>query len=1004
MTMPASWLTYLGILALTLALDALLIAGWRRCNQSRQRRGVPPISLLHLVSKSLPHRPQPDHAQMIRAALNRERLIPATALRLREMLRSIKLPAHWRIWALLAAICLALIAQYSLPPPHISVSDQSLPHPLWWSVLFMRGPLQPFRLAVGLYLAAVALVILAFGRRGTSLPCHSLDLSGSTQEPNEEKLPYQAAFSFRSDSLGLTINFEGTQKLWQVRLLVITMILCALGLGGCVFVLFYRQRASNPGLALWLLAIFILLATAALYEPLKDHSERSRTVCLWAGGALALNLASVGLLWHGKGVPGMLTWLGSAAVLVAGRAGLRRISAQSMPTARSLLASHGWEALFFLIIMGMASYFRLAHIGGLAPGLNNDAAEAGRAAISLAMGKSQYTPFLSIGWGFESLFIYYIAGLMQLMGYNILALRLAGISVGIVTVAALYLLGRRVGGARLGWLSAALLAASGIHIVYSNVGGHRLITQPLFDVLTLLFFWKALERRRLQDWLLSGACLGLAVNAHVSSRANPILYIVFVGFLFLICRRREFLKRYWAGLLTFGVSAFIAAAPIAAFAASNSTYNDRANFVFVGHRMKKLEAEKPGSYWDPLVSNLIAGVFVFNQRGNADDFFIADPAFDFPFNVLFVLGLAYTLRHWRKPFPFFLLIWFALAFAAGLLSKPNANRSFGAVVPACIMVALFVLAAADLIVHTLGERWRSKTAGIVLLLITLISWRTWDIYAGPNYRYRWGYAEEVTAVGHYVNRIRDNYAVYLTDSYYVTDTARMMTYRDREDPYWRPYARFDVASVLTQGFPGGRPVAVVLGYWTEEELQRDTLLELYPGSRVEPIPMLDTPWKPGRPAGYAIFIPESLLNTPARLQTGLLSKYYNNAECEGEPYQVFVDRFMLLPETSHAPLCVLWEGSLSITTAGEYNFRLRSTNRSRMYIDDRLILAIDDFDPENPDERHEADGTLYLTKGRHTWRFRYSYEKGDRQIQVFWKRPNADLELLPLADMMPATD
>jgi hypothetical protein len=150
-------------------------------------------------------------------------------------------------------------------------------------------------------------------------------------------------------------------------------------------------------------------------------------------------------------------------------------------------------------------------------------------------------------------------------------------------------------------------------------------------------------------------------------------------------------------------------------------------------------------------------------------------------------------------------------------------------------------------------------------------------------------------------------------------------------------------------------------------------------------------------------IPVEVLNSPARLSSGVLSKYYKGANWEGEPYQVFVDRFLQFPEEPpYIPFSVTWEGSTNITAPGEYRFALRSTNHSWMYLDDELILDVDTFDPQNPNERHESEAQVELTEGLHRVRITYGYEAGDRQIEIFWERPGAGRERLPLEIFTPA--
>lgn len=980
-------LLFLGALAAAIAADVALMVYWRRYNAARVSKNLTPLDARTAIIRIREWMAQETLLDFVQRLLGQDR---------------------WRLWLLFLAAGLALTAQNSFPPPGYTLSDQQpLPNPLWKTLLYLEGPLEPYRQAVTLYAIAGIVTIIAFaGESAGSLTWRALNFLPAKGGLPPETAASNSRYNFTLSRWRLSVSMEGPPFPWVGALLTASLMLAALVLAAAVFLIFDRpQSASNPGLALWLLSVFLVLAAASTCDTFNRDPARqsSKLFYLAMGTALVLALISAALLWQGRGAWGMLSWSAGAASLGAGWWSARRPNAPQ-PAVR-LSPSLWLEAAVFLGIIGMAGYFRLARITELAPGINNDAAEAGRLAIYYALGQAPFTPFTDVGWGFESLFIYSIAAWLQIIDSAVLAIRMAAAAMGILTVAAVYLLARRLGGPALAVLSAALLASSGIHIVYSGVG-YRLIIQPLFEAITLLFFWRAFDKGRLRDFILGGLFLGLAIHAHNSSRPNPALYAVFVIFLFASAasRRREFIARYALPLAISASAALAAIAPMAGYAAANwGIYNGRANFVFVGHRMKEMEAASPGSYWSPLARNIVVGSLIFNHRGNGNDFFVNEPAFDFPVTVLFVLALAYMLRHWRRPLPFFLLSWFGMGVATGYLSEPNANRTVGAIVPAYVMMSAFLLASVEIAAKALGRRWRTAAAGLIVLLMAAITAKAYNLYVGPNYQYRWGYAEEATAVGDYTNSLRDDYAVYLTTEYWVTDTVRLMTYRPGEDPYTRPYSRFDMALALSGGFPRGRPVAVVLGNWQEELWARDALLERYPGSLLKPIPRLKTPWFTEGPAGYVVIIPADSLDSTTQLRSGLLAKYYRGPDWQGEPYAVFVDPFFSIPIELPLPFRASWEGAIRIDAPGEYVFRLRATNRAQLFIDDARIMSLETFDIGRANERHEAESRIALTPGPHLLRILYHYEAGDREVQLFWTPPESGQARIPFELFIPAS-
>ncbi len=919
---------------------------------------------------------------------------------------------RWRFWLLVLAIGIAMAAQSALPPNDYAISpDLPLPNPLWKTLLLLEGPFMPYRQGIGLYLLSMVLVIVAFGSQNTaSLPGRLRNFKFHLPEAEPETDPAnQSTVAASMQQWRLTVTLSGTPQDWLATWWPRLALAVASGLAVVVFLLFKPEGGqSNPGLALWMIALYLLLAPTATHDWLPPSGPRPLTPLLVLLPVSALlTLASAQFLWVGKGNEGMVFWgLGAAFLIVLYVQGRPKVSSQNAQKPSVPL----WiEVSVFVGLIALATYFRLAHATGLAPGVNNDSAEAGRVAISYAMGNLPYSPFSTIGWGFESLFLYYVALWTQFVQPAYVAIRIAAATIGVATVAAVYWFGRRIGGVPLGWLSAALAAMSGIYIVFSGTG-LRLILQPLFEVTAVLFFWQGFEQGRTRNFLLGGLCLGLALNTHISSRPDPVLIAVFAVFLLILAvkRRRLFLKQFTGPLIAAALATFITAAPLVGYATGNwVNYASRADFVFVGHRMTDMDARYPGSYWSPLVRNVIVGSMVFNQRGNGNDFYVEDPALDFPVTFLLPLAVAFALRHWRKPLPFLLLTWFGMGVVTGFLSEPNANRTVAALLPAYIMIALFLIACVKLATTLYGGWMKLIAVSAVGLTIISAGLFTFRDYVGPHYRYRWGYAEEATAIGAFTSSLLegDKNDVYVTDAYYVTDVVRLLTYRPGEEPLLQPYPyqKFDMAQALAGQFPGNKPVTVVLGSWREEEWTRAALLERYPGSRADPIPPIDTPWKSGAPAGYVVTIPLESLGSANQLHRGYVTKFYQTSGWQGEPYVSYVDPFFAFPnESPYVPFSASWEGFLQIGQPGDYGFRFITTNRARLLIDGSPLIVLDTFDINSANERHEAEAHVSLEPGTHSIQILYDYEGGDRQIQLLWSTPERqDFDWIPTELITP---
>ena len=115
---------------------------------------------------------------------------------------------------------------------------------------------------------------------------------------------------------------------------------------------------------------------------------------------------------------------------------------------------------------------------------------------------------------------------LQSMGYlgrSIMALADVG------TVFIVYLLGKRIYDRRVGLLAATLVALAVVHIQNS----HFYRPEPLLVFFLMASFWamlQVMERRRLRDSLLLGACVGLTLAAKVSVLPLVLPLLAVYGF------------------------------------------------------------------------------------------------------------------------------------------------------------------------------------------------------------------------------------------------------------------------------------------------------------------------------------------------------------------------------------------------------------------------------------------------------------------------------------------
>ena len=168
-----------------------------------------------------------------------------------------------------------------------------------------------------------------------------------------------------------------------------------------------------------------------------------------------------------------------------------------------------------LLILGAA--VRLACIGALPYGLNQDEASAGYEAWALLTsgldrcGKSWPVLFVSWGSGQNVLMSYLAMPFVALLGLSELSIRLPNAISGCLTLFVFWRLARRCGGERFGLLALGLLVINPWHIMMSRWA----LESNLLPFFLLTGIWLTVVARE-RPWALLGAAaaLGLALYAY----------------------------------------------------------------------------------------------------------------------------------------------------------------------------------------------------------------------------------------------------------------------------------------------------------------------------------------------------------------------------------------------------------------------------------------------------------------------------------------------------------
>ncbi|MFQ5811813.1 MAG: PA14 domain-containing protein [Anaerolineae bacterium] len=634
------------------------------------------------------------------------------------------------------------------------------------------------------------------------------------------------------------------------------------------------------------------------------------------------------------------------------------------------------EVALVACILLIGAFFRTYQIASLPQGCHYDEAVTGLASARIMEG-GYYPVYVTGATENAALFLYLNALSFKLFGVNIVALRLVSVLGGTLTLLALYLLVRLLFNYQVALLSAFLLAVSRWHVTFSRYGWINIQT-PLFAVLTFYFLIKGLRSRKRLDFILSGVALGICFNSYAPGRLVPLMMLGFL--LFKALTEKGFVRDNYREIALLLVSALVVCLPLLFFIVQHpGVFMRRARVVSIWNDIQRAQS------LSPLWHNIGKHALMFHYRGawKAEYNLPHEPMLDFFSGIFFLFGLGYSLYRWRKSEYFLLLVWFAIAMLAGVLSSPHeapqALRVITAIPVVYVFAGLFLERAWTELKRALGhERRRSLALGLAALL-AIVAYANYELYFG-----RWARAEpvwggnfgRVTQVGQFVNSLGDGYHVYLSRPFYGEASVEFTAYNAPE------YERFDRIADLPAGQTGDRDVAYVLDVPYKPMLP--LLRRYYPeGGLVEVADPYD------RPAFIAYLVDrEEVIGIH-----GLTGRYYAGEGWEGEPLlerrdpSVSFDwRTEGAPVTVPFPFSVEWRGLLSIPEYGRYTLGLESLDRAELFLDEVPLLE---------SRGGYAEKEISLAKGLHPIEVRAVERSGAGRVRLYWASEARPKETVP---------
>jgi len=472
----------------------------------------------------------------------------------------------------------------------------------------------------------------------------------------------------------------------------------------------------------------------------------------------------------------LFVWTASLVLFTISFIDLKKVAFRSF---QIFITKNLYELTAVVLITIFALSLRIFQLDVLPLGVNQEEGFFGIGALDVIEGRLT-NPF---GHGpvsvrgityYPALYFYGQALFIKLFDINVFSIRFFSAIAGTLSVIFSYLLAREIWGRGIGLITGILVALAGIHIHFSRFG-HPFIHTCLFGTISLFFLVRAIKYRTRVDFVLAGFSIGLSQYFYTASRILPL--IVFIFFIFKIIQERNFLPRYYKGLIILFMGFVLTFAPLALpieKKLSHFTEGPSREFIFGGggasdyaNRLNLGE-----SVWHILGEQVERSFLSFNFYPDRGYIYggvwggINGPMLEFFTSIFFIFGLFYIVFNWRRSAHLLLLIAFfgtVFCFVALTTNTPEYQRMV------VILSLPFIFAAVGIwkFYEYLGEIVRARKLLYITLicLLLILGWRNYQRYFSEylNSRYWSLLIDPSTDIAYFVKSLDLGYKIYVPD-------------------------------------------------------------------------------------------------------------------------------------------------------------------------------------------------------------------------------------------------
>jgi len=358
------------------------------------------------------------------------------------------------------------------------------------------------------------------------------------------------------------------------------------------------------------------------------------------------------------------------------------------------------KTTFWVIVIAIAALLpRIWDLGDFPFGVWYDEANAGNYAMRI-INTPTYRPIYLDLVNFPSHYFYLMAGLFEVFGATIFAMRMTSVIFGVLTCVFGFLLFKHWFGLWSGLIGTTFLIIMRYGLTQSRIAMPG-ITTPMFELAILYFGERAIHQRKFADFILCGIILGLSLAFYVPNRIFIAIFaIYFVLRLITTLPRAQFDKKalfkyHFLAISALAISAVVTIAPVAWY-----TYNNtdqvfgRTNQVSLLNPQNRAEPDLAKAILQQSVKHLL----MFNVQGdpNGRHNLPHAPMLDNVMAALAVLGFGMALARFWRPSNLSMLMTFGVMLLPGVLSldfeAPQSLRAIGVLPTTAFFASLPLIA------------------------------------------------------------------------------------------------------------------------------------------------------------------------------------------------------------------------------------------------------------------------------------------------------------------------